>query len=93
MSMAGSRKNNPVRGMTTASSEKKDKELYNRRFRRISKQALHVNPGREVLPTCGNTATLGAWTRMAKCDSIQRNILNGCANDGEDIHIAYTCLI
>ena len=50
MNMARSRKKTPLQGMTTASSEKKDKRLYNRRFRRVSKQALHVNPEREVLP-------------------------------------------
>jgi hypothetical protein len=50
MNMARSRKRTPVQGMTTASSERKDKRLYNRRFRRISKHALQVNPEREVLP-------------------------------------------
>ena len=50
MNMARSRKKNPVHSMTTASSEKEDKRLYNRRFRRVSKQALRVNPEREVLP-------------------------------------------
>ena len=50
MTMARSRKKTPVHGMTTASSEKEDKRFYNRRFRRVSKQALRVNPEREVLP-------------------------------------------
>jgi hypothetical protein len=50
MNMARSRKKTPVHGITTASSEKKDKRLYNRRFRHVCKQALHVNPYLEVLP-------------------------------------------
>ncbi len=50
MNMSRSRKKTPVHGMTTARSEKKDKRLYNRRFRHVSKQALHVNPECEVLP-------------------------------------------
>ena len=50
MIMSRSRKKTPVHGMTTARSEKKDKRLYNRRFRRVSKQALQFNPEQEVLP-------------------------------------------
>lgn len=50
MIMARSRKKTPRRGITTASSEKQDKRLYNRCFRRVSKQALKINPEREVLP-------------------------------------------
>jgi hypothetical protein len=50
MNMARSRKKTPVQGMTTAISEKKDKRLYNRRFRRVSKQAFDINPEQEVLP-------------------------------------------
>ena len=50
MIMSRSRKKTPVHGMTTARSEKKDKRLYNRRFRRVSKQALQVSPQQKVLP-------------------------------------------
>ena len=50
MIMSRSRKKTPVHGLTTARSEKKDKRLYNRRFRRVSKQALQVSPQQEVLP-------------------------------------------
>jgi hypothetical protein len=50
MNMARSRKKTPVQGITTARSEKQDKRLYNRRFRRICKQAMRINPEREVLP-------------------------------------------
>jgi hypothetical protein len=37
--------------MTTARSEKKDKRLYNRRYRRVTKQILHNEPERELLPS------------------------------------------
>ncbi len=50
MEMSRSRKRTPVCGMTGASSEKQDKRLYNRRYRRVCKQALHVNPACELLP-------------------------------------------
>jgi hypothetical protein len=48
---------------------------------------------KKFCPTCGNTVTLSVWTRMAKSDSIQRNMLNGCANDREANPIAYTYLL
>lgn len=48
--MSRSRRKTPIHGMTSASSEKKDKRLYNRRFRRVSKQALQVSPEQEPLP-------------------------------------------
>jgi len=50
MNMSRSRKKTPVHGITTASSEKQDKRLYNRRFRRVVKQLLRQNPECEVLP-------------------------------------------
>ena len=50
MTMARSRKKTPAHGITTARSEKKDKRLYNRRFRRVCKQAIQINPEREALP-------------------------------------------
>lgn len=48
--MSRSRKKTPVAGMTTAVSEKQDKRLYNRRYRRVTKQMVHIEPAREVLP-------------------------------------------
>ena len=48
--MSRSRKKTPVAGMTTAVSEKQDKRLYNRRYRRVTKQMVHVEPERELLP-------------------------------------------
>lgn len=48
--MSRSRKKTPVCGITTAQSEKQDKRLYNRRFRRVFKQVIRVAPESEVLP-------------------------------------------
>ena len=45
--MSRSRKKNPVRGITSADSEKKDKRDANRRFRRKIKQ--QVDQGEEQL--------------------------------------------
>jgi hypothetical protein len=50
MEMSRSTKRTPVCGMTGAPSEKQDKRLYNRRYRRMCKQVLHVNPACELLP-------------------------------------------
>ena len=50
MNMSRSRKKTPIHGITTASSEKQDKRLYNRRFRRVVKQVLRQAPECEVLP-------------------------------------------
>jgi hypothetical protein len=48
--MSRSRKRTPVWGMSSSSSEKQDKRDYNRRYRHISKQFLHVNPEAELMP-------------------------------------------
>ena len=48
--MSRSKKRTPVCGLTGARSEKQDKRLYNRRYRRICKQLIHVAPARELLP-------------------------------------------
>ncbi len=50
MTMSRSRKRTPIHGITMARSEKPDKRRYNRRFRHVCKQVLHVDPAREVLP-------------------------------------------
>jgi len=46
--MSRSRKKNPVKGITSADSEKEDKRNANRKFRRKIKQ--EVNKGKEQLP-------------------------------------------
>jgi hypothetical protein len=48
--MSRSRRKQPKTGITTASSEKRDKQRYNRRFRHASKQAFHIDPEIEVPP-------------------------------------------
>lgn len=51
MNMSRSKKRTPVCGMTSARSEKLDKRLYNRRYRRVFKQAIHVDPARATAPS------------------------------------------
>jgi hypothetical protein len=48
--MSRSKKRMPIRAVNGASSEKQDKRLYNRRYRRVCKQFLHVNPECELMP-------------------------------------------
>lgn len=49
--MSRSRKSFPACGITTARSEKLDKRIYNRRFRRRGKQKLMAfDPEADVLP-------------------------------------------
>jgi hypothetical protein len=52
--------------VTTARSEKQDKRLYNRRFRRACKQALHIDPARELLPRLREYSNLGAMDKDGK---------------------------
>ena len=48
--MSSSRRKTPIMGITTAVSEKRDKQLANRRLRRVVKQALKDEPEVQVLP-------------------------------------------
>jgi len=50
MKMSRSKKRTPIGGITTARSEKQDKRLYNRRYRRACKQLLHTTPECELMP-------------------------------------------
>ncbi len=50
MKMSRSKKKTPIAAMNGAASEKQDKRLYNRRYRRVCKQALHVNPSCSFMP-------------------------------------------
>jgi len=50
LEMSRSKKISPVCGLTEACSEKQDKRLYNRRYRRACEQALRLNPKCELLP-------------------------------------------
>ena len=48
--MSRSKRRNPVRGITTAESEKTDKQMAHRRIRRVTKHFLTANPLTEILP-------------------------------------------
>lgn len=48
--MSRSRRKNPIRGMTSSDSEKKDKQFAHRRIRRTIRQCLVLNPHVDVLP-------------------------------------------
>ena len=66
MKMSRSKKRAPVCGMTGARSEKQDKRLYNRRYRRVCKQALQVDPARELLPLLREHSNVGAMDKDGK---------------------------
>jgi hypothetical protein len=48
--MSRSKKRTPIAAMNGACSEKQDKRDYNRRYRRVCKQFLHVTPECELMP-------------------------------------------
>ncbi len=48
--MSKSRRKTPIGGVTTAESEKKDKRDYNRRYRRVAKQAVEAGDESKPLP-------------------------------------------
>lgn len=61
--MSGSRKKTPVRGVTSARSEKADKRAANRALRRRVRTTLSVDPSPEVIPLPREVSNV--WT-MAK---------------------------
>ena len=46
--MSRSRRKTSIGGITAAVGEKEDKRIYNRRFRRVCKQSLHIDPEKEL---------------------------------------------
>jgi hypothetical protein len=64
--MSRSKKSTPIWGMNGASSEKQDKRFYNRRYRRVSKQFLHVNPECELMPCLRQYSNLWAMAKDGK---------------------------
>lgn len=66
MNMSRSKRRTPVRGRTTARSEKQDKRLYNRRYRRTCKQAINADPGCELLPRLREYSNPGAMDKDGK---------------------------
>ena len=49
--MSRSRRKTPICGITCSESEKKDKQLGHRKFRRKVKSILSVNPFSDIFPT------------------------------------------
>lgn len=64
--MSRSKKRTPVCGMTGAASEKQDKRLYNRRYRRVCKQAINADPARAELPLLREYSNPGAMDKDGK---------------------------
>ncbi len=58
--MSRSRRKNPVAGITTAHSEKEDKQLANRKLRRRVNITLRTDPDTEVYPIERDVAS--PWT-------------------------------
>ncbi len=50
MNMSRSRRKTAIGGILDKESEKQDKRIYNRRYRRVFKQCLHINPFAEIFP-------------------------------------------
>lgn len=64
--MSRSRKHTPICAINGASSEKQDKRLYNRRYRRVCKQHLGVQPGRVLVPHLREYSNLWAMAKDGK---------------------------
>ena len=64
--MSRSKKRTPVCGNAGARSEKQDKRLYNRRYRHVCKQLIHVAPERELLPLLREYSNPGAMAKDGK---------------------------
>ena len=66
MNMSRSKRGTPVCGRTSAHSEKQDKRLYNRRYRRVCKQIIHADPARELLPSLREYSNTWAMDKDGK---------------------------
>jgi hypothetical protein len=66
MNMSRSKRRTPVCGRTSARSEKQDKRTYNRRYRRVCKQIMHVDHARELLPLLREYSNQGAMSKDGK---------------------------
>jgi hypothetical protein len=65
--MSRSYRKTPIRGVTTAESEKLDKQLANRRLRRVVKQVLKDEPDAQVLPHKREVSDVWAMDKDGKC--------------------------
>ena len=64
--MSRSRRKTPVCGITTAQSEKQDKRIANRRFRRAIRQQMQAEPQVEVLPQRREVSDVWAMDKDGK---------------------------
>ena len=56
--MSRSRRRTPKAGITTSESEKEDKRTANRRFRRLVRRRLHVEPEADLLPVLDDVSNI-----------------------------------
>lgn len=78
--MSRSRRKTPVDGMTTARSEKQDKRLYNRRYRRVISKWCTSSRSESCCRIFASTAIRGVWTRTVSTDSIHSSTLSACVS-------------
>jgi hypothetical protein len=64
--MSRSYRKTPIRGITTAASEKQDKQFANRRLRRVVKQVLKDEPEAQVLPLQREVSDVWAMDKDGK---------------------------
>jgi hypothetical protein len=65
--MSRSCRKTPIVGITTAASEKRDKQLANRRLRRVVKRVLRDEPEAQVLPLKREVSDVWAMDKDGKC--------------------------
>jgi hypothetical protein len=64
--MSRSCRKTPIVGITTAASEKRDKQLANRRLRRVVKRVLRDEPEAQVLPLKREVSDVWAMDKDGK---------------------------
>lgn len=72
--MSRSRRYTPICGITTSESEKRDKRLYNRRYRRVTEQIVRkLGSELEFLPQLREYSNPWAMDKDGKCrfDSVR----------------------
>jgi hypothetical protein len=65
--MSRSRRTYPATGITSAESEKRDKQRYNRRFRRAVREVLDTTPDADVLPHLYEYSDPWSMDKDGKC--------------------------
>jgi len=64
--MSHSRRKSPFMGITTARSEKRDKQTAHRNERRIVKTMLHCGADGDDLPDCRSISNVYTWAKDGK---------------------------